>query len=74
MNGKGVRFHHHEVVGARMARARLRALRYLNELTDDVVRGWSSSYLRSQATTTWSDSAVRRYARDAGRCSTTSTS
>ncbi len=35
---KGVQFHHHEVVGARMARERLKALRYPAHLIDDVVQ------------------------------------
>jgi len=62
-----VSFHHHELVGARMTRKRLRALRYSNEITDQVsllvelhlrFHGYSSGQ--------WTDSAVRRYVRDAG--------
>jgi poly(A) polymerase len=65
--GGRVTFHHHEVVGARMARKRLKALRYSNEIIDDVGQlvflhlrfyGYRSS--------DWTDSAVRRYAVDAG--------
>jgi poly(A) polymerase len=37
----GVSFHHHEVVGARMARERLTALRYPNAVVDDVYRCWT---------------------------------
>lgn len=63
----GVSFHHHEVVGASMARARLRALRYPKAFVEDVVRLVElhlrfHGYGRGQ----WTDSAVRRYVRDAG--------
>ena len=63
----GVSFHHHEVVGAKLARKRLRALRYSIEIVDQVCKlielhlrfhGYSSGQ--------WTDSAVRRYVRDAG--------
>jgi poly(A) polymerase len=62
-----VTFHHHEVVGARMARKRLKELRYPKEeiaLISDLVflhlrfHGYSDS--------AWTDAAVRRYVRDAG--------
>ncbi|HVU91657.1 MAG TPA: CCA tRNA nucleotidyltransferase, partial [Jatrophihabitans sp.] len=62
-----VTFHHHEVVGARLARKRLKALRYANDIVEDVSQlvflhlrfyGYRSS--------DWTDSAVRRYVRDAG--------
>lgn len=62
----GVSFHHHEVVGARMTTARLKALKYPNELVDDVTK---LVYLHLRIHTYamgWTDSAVRRYARDAG--------
>jgi len=62
----GVSFHHHEVVGARMAEERLRALRYPSELVDAVSR---LIYLHLRIHTYamgWTDRAVRRYARDAG--------
>jgi poly(A) polymerase len=64
---KGVSFHHHEVVGARMARDRLRALRFPNDVIDDVQR-LVFLHLRFHGyhDEVWSDSAVRRYARDAG--------
>jgi poly(A) polymerase len=61
----GVTFHHHEVVGARMARARLQALRYPSSIIDDVER-LVELHLRFHGYTEWSDSAVRRYVRDAG--------
>jgi poly(A) polymerase len=62
----GVTFHHHEVVGARMARERLTALRYPNEMIDDVV-ALVALHLRFHTYRMgWTDSAVRRYVRDAG--------
>ena len=66
-----VTFHHHDVVGAKMTRKRMKALKFAN---DDDRRGlarWSSCTCASTATATgeWTDSAVRRYVRDAGdRC------
>jgi poly(A) polymerase len=62
----GVSFHHHEVVGARMTEERMRALRYP---TDDIaaVRRLVELHLRFHGySDEWTDSAVRRYARDAG--------
>jgi poly(A) polymerase len=62
----GVSFHHHEVVGARMAEERLRALRYPSDVVEDVSR---LIYLHLRIHTYamgWTDRAVRRYARDAG--------
>jgi poly(A) polymerase len=62
----GVSFHHHEVVGARMAEERLRALRFPSDVVDDVAR---LVYLHLRVHTYsmgWSDKAVRRYVRDAG--------
>ena len=62
----GVSFHHHEVVGARMARDRLRALKYSN---DDVEAVRRLVYLHLRFHTYqmgWTDSAVRRFVRDAG--------
>jgi poly(A) polymerase len=62
----GVTFHHHEVVGARMARERLTALRYPNEMIEDVV-ALVALHLRFHTYRMgWTDSAVRRYVRDAG--------
>jgi poly(A) polymerase len=63
---EGVQFHHHEVVGARMARERMQALRFPNHLTDDVV-ALVEMHLRFHGYGEgWTDSAVRRYVRDAG--------
>ena len=62
----GVSFHHHEVVGARMAEERLRALRFPSDVVDDVAR---LVYLHLRVHTYsmgWTDKAVRRYVRDAG--------
>lgn len=62
----GVTFHHHEVVGARMARERLVALRYSNEIVDNVT-ALVALHLRFHTYRMgWTDSAVRRYVRDAG--------
>jgi poly(A) polymerase len=63
---EGVQFHHHEVVGARMAEKRLRELRYPNSVIDDV-RTLVEMHLRFHGYGEgWSDAAVRRYVRDAG--------
>ena len=62
----GVSFHHHEVVGARMTRARMRDLRYPKEDVDAVA---DLVYLHMRPHTFklgWTDRAVRRYVRDAG--------
>ncbi len=62
----GVQFHHHEVVGARMAEARLRELRFKSATIDDV-RRLVELHLRFHGYGDgWTDSAVRRYVRDAG--------
>jgi poly(A) polymerase len=65
--GGGVSFHHHEMVGARMTRKRLKALRYPKDLIDDVAH-LVELHLRfhGYAEGEWTDSAVRRYVRDAG--------
>jgi poly(A) polymerase len=63
---EGVSFHFHEVVGARMARERLQALRYPGHVVDDVTQ-LVEMHLRFHGYSEWSDSAVRRYVRDAGR-------
>ena len=62
-----VSFHHHEVVGAKMARSRLSKLKYSNEMIKDVSR-LVELHLRfhGYGTGEWTDSAVRRYVRDAG--------
>ncbi|MFE7134441.1 CCA tRNA nucleotidyltransferase [Streptomyces sp. NPDC057638] len=62
-----VSFHHHEVVGAKMTKKRMTALKYSNELVKDVSR-LVELHLRfhGYGTGDWTDSAVRRYVRDAG--------
>lgn len=67
IGSRGVSFHHHEVVGARMARERMRALRYPNDLVDDVSRlVFLHLRFHGYRDDVWTDAAVRRYARDAG--------
>jgi poly(A) polymerase len=65
--GGGVSFHHHEVVGAKLVRKRLRELRYSKEVTEDVA---ALVYLHLRfhgyGRGEWTDSAVRRYVTDAG--------
>ena len=65
--GGGVSFHHHEVVGAKMVRRRMRALKFPKQVTDDVgqlvfLHLRFHGYGKGQ----WTDSAVRRYVTDAG--------
>ena len=62
-----VAFHHHEVEGAKMARRRLTALRFPNDVVKDVSR-LVELHLRfhGYGGGEWTDSAVRRYVRDAG--------
>ena len=63
----GVSFHHHEVVGARMCKERLKKLRFDNQLINDVAK-LTFLHLRfhGYGSGEWTDSAVRRYVRDAG--------
>ena len=65
--GGGVSFHHHEVVGAKMAAKRLKALRYDKETVKAVAR-LVELHLRfhGYGEGQWTDSAVRRYITDAG--------
>ncbi|WP_456694990.1 CCA tRNA nucleotidyltransferase [Aeromicrobium sp. P5_D10] len=65
--GGTVSFHHHDVVGAKLVRKRMRALRYSNDMTDDVA-SLVELHLRfhGYGSGEWTDSAVRRYVRDAG--------
>jgi poly(A) polymerase len=67
VGGGRVTFHHHEVVGARLARKRLKALRYPSQLVDDVAQ-LVKLHLRfyGYGSSEWTDSAVRRYVVDAG--------
>ena len=65
--GGGVSFHHHEVVGAKLARRRMKALRYPKDVTEQVatlvfLHLRFHGYGRGE----WTDSAVRRYVTDAG--------
>ena len=65
--GEGrVSFHHHEVVGARLAKKRLEKLRYSNEIIEQVCL-LIELHLRfhGYGDGKWTDSAVRRYVRDA---------
>jgi poly(A) polymerase len=65
--GGGVSFHHHEVVGAKMARARLRGLTYGKDVVEPVCK-LIDLHLRfhGYGSAGWTDSAVRRYVTDAG--------
>ena len=64
---RGVSFHHHEVVGARMARERLKALRFPNEQVEAISRlVYLHLRFHGYRDEVWSDAAVRRYVRDAG--------
>lgn len=63
---RGVTFHHHEVVGARMTKARLKELRY-PQADVDAITELVALHLRFHTYKMgWTDSAVRRYVRDAG--------
>lgn len=63
----GVTFHHHDVVGAKLARKRLRELRFDNATVKSVSR-LIELHLRffGYSDQQWTDAAVRRYVRDAG--------
>ncbi|MBW8487056.1 CCA tRNA nucleotidyltransferase [Actinomadura parmotrematis] len=65
--GGRVSFHHHEMVGAKMTRKRLTALRYPKDVVTEVSR-LVELHLRfhGYGNGEWTDSAVRRYVRDAG--------
>jgi len=63
----GVSFHHHEVVGAKMARKRLRALKYSKQMVDDISQlVYLHLRFHGYGDGKWTDSAVRRYVTDAG--------
>jgi poly(A) polymerase len=65
--GGGVSFHHHEVVGAKMAKERLRTLRFDNHIVKDVGQlVFLHLRFHGYGSGEWTDSAVRRYVRDAG--------
>lgn len=63
----GVSFHHHEVVGAKMVRKRMRALKYSKHMVDDVSQlVYLHLRFHGYGEGKWTDSAVRRYVTDAG--------
>ena len=65
--GGGVSFHHHEVVGAKMTKERLRTLRFDNNIIKDVGQlVFLHLRFHGYGSGEWTDSAVRRYVRDAG--------
>ena len=67
IEGGGVSFHHHEVVGAKMARKRLRTLRYSKEIVEEVAQlVYLHLRFHGYGKGEWTDSAVRRYVTDAG--------
>jgi poly(A) polymerase len=67
VDGGAVTFHHHDVVGAKIARKRMKALRFSNDEIDAVTK-LIELHLRfhGYGSGEWTDSAVRRYVRDAG--------
>jgi poly(A) polymerase len=63
----GVSFHHHEVVGAKMTRKRMRELKYSKQMVDDVSQlVYLHLRFHGYGDGKWTDSAVRRYVTDAG--------
>nr|WP_268884927.1 CCA tRNA nucleotidyltransferase [Lolliginicoccus suaedae] len=63
----GVSFHHHEVVGAKMTRRRMRALKYSKSMIEDVSKlVYLHLRFHGYGKGQWTDSAVRRYVTDAG--------
>ena len=64
--GKGVTFHHHEIVGARMTRNRLQELRYSNADVEAITELVALHLRFHTYQMGWTDAAVRRYVRDAG--------
>jgi poly(A) polymerase len=66
-DGGKVTFHHHDVVGAKLTRKRMKALRFSNDDIEAVSK-LVELHLRfhGYGTGEWTDSAVRRYVRDAG--------
>ncbi|WP_372476890.1 CCA tRNA nucleotidyltransferase [Gordonia liuliyuniae] len=66
-DGGGVSFHHHEVVGAKMVRKRMRALKYPKAVVEDVAQlVFLHLRFHGYGEGRWTDSAVRRYVTDAG--------
>lgn len=66
-DGKGVSFHHHEVVGARMSKLRLKELKYSTEDLEAITELVALHLRFHTYQMGWTDSAVRRYVRDAGK-------
>lgn len=67
IDGGGVSFHHHEVVGAKMTRERLKNLRFDADLIKQVSQlVFLHLRFHGYGNGEWTDSAVRRYVRDAG--------
>ncbi len=65
--GGAVSFHHHEVVGAKMTRKRMRALKYSKKMVEDVsTLVFLHLRFHGYGSGEWTDSAVRRYVNDAG--------
>jgi poly(A) polymerase len=64
--GKGVTFHHHDAVGARMTRKRLTELRYSNDDIEAITELVALHLRFHTYAMGWTDAAVRRYVRDAG--------
>jgi poly(A) polymerase len=63
----GVSFHHHEVVGAKMVRKRMRALKYSKQMVDDISQlVYLHLRFHGYGEGRWTDSAVRRYVADGG--------
>ena len=63
----GVSFHHHEVVGAKMVRKRLRALKYSKQMVENISQlVYLHLRFHGYGDGKWTDSAVRRYVTDAG--------
>jgi poly(A) polymerase len=63
----GVSFHHHEAVGAKMTRGRMRALKYSKQMVEDVAQlVYLHLRFHGYGDGKWTDSAVRRYVTDAG--------
>jgi poly(A) polymerase len=66
-DGGKVSFHHHEVIGAKLTRKRLRELRYPKAVVDEVAQlVFLHLRFHGYGTGEWTDSAVRRYVTDAG--------
>jgi poly(A) polymerase len=65
--GGGVSFHHHEVVGARLTKERLKKLRFDHHIVEEVSQlVFLHLRFHGYGDGAWTDSAVRRYVRDAG--------